>query len=88
VLIARFFWLTLFQNNMQYCKTCGVCKAYGKRAFPHIELHPLILTRAFEKWDVDFVGLFLPSTWRNKYIIITTDYMMKWAKATAVRWCI
>eukprot|EP00253_Pinus_taeda_P009643 PITA_09643 len=53
-------------------------------------LIPQVTLQPFEKWAIDFVGQIQPpvkkmSTW---YIITTTEYLTRWAKAHPVKDCI
>ena len=45
-------------------------------------LQPIVSTRAFAKWGIDFVGPFPPAQGtRCQYLIVAMDYLTKWAKA-------
>lgn len=49
-------------------------------------LRPIVSTRAFAKWGIDFVGPMPPAKGtRCQYLIVvgTTDYLTKWAEAMA-----
>ena len=39
----------------------------------------------FEKWGMDIVGPINPSSRQKKYIIVSTDYLTKWAEAKVVK---
>src|SRR6266498_983072 len=48
------------------------------------ELHPISLSRLFDRWGVDVVEP-LPSTPKgNQYIIVAVEYLFKWQEAKAV----
>ena len=50
-------------------------------------LVPLSTLAPFEKWGLDFVGPIAPSTCsgRKPYILVATDYAIKWAEAAATK---
>ena len=59
------------------------CQRTGAPAFQnHWSLIPIISLAPFEKWGIDFAGPINPvSAWRNRYIILATDYATKWVEA-------
>ena len=47
-------------------------------------LQTQIVLEPFEKWAIDFVGPFNPPSHQKAYILVCTDYVMKWVEARAV----
>jgi hypothetical protein len=85
ILLAGYFWPSMFKDCSSHCKICQTCQAYAKRAFPHTALRLILPTSAFEKWGLDFVGPLPTMVLRNKYLIVATDYLTKWTEAAAIR---
>ena len=44
-----------------------------------------MLTKVFQKWDLDFIGPVNPPGTNNRYIITTTNYITKWVEARALK---
>ena len=47
-------------------------------------LQPQIVIEPFEKWALDFVGPINPSSQKKSYILVCTDYVIKWVKEKAL----
>ena len=54
-------------------------------AMDEIPLRPIMATRAFAKWGIDFVGPIKPPARHThaEYIIVASDYLRKWAEVKA-----
>jgi len=50
-----------------------------------IPLQPQVNFKPFDKWGMDFIGLIDPPSKQNKYIIVCTEYLTKWAKTKAFK---
>jgi hypothetical protein len=51
-----------------------------------LPLHPSLPLIHLEKWGIDYVGpISPPSSRKNGYIIVATEYLTKWAEAKAVK---
>eukprot|EP00253_Pinus_taeda_P014072 PITA_14072 len=48
-------------------------------------LQPQVTFEPFEKWDMDFVGPINPPSKQKYYIIVCTDYLMKWAETKVIK---
>ncbi|CAM6098287.1 unnamed protein product [Calypogeia fissa] len=88
ILNAGYWWPTLHKDVFTFVRGCDPCQRAGR---PHkTRMHPLhsILPLApFEKWGIDYIGPITPVTQyrRNCYILLATDYAMKWVEARATR---
>ena len=43
----------------------------------------MLVCEIFDVWGIDFMGPF-PSSYGNKYILVTIDYVYKWVEAQAL----
>ena len=64
---------------------CDQCERAGAPSFRnHWPLTPIIPLAPFEEWGIDFIGPIDPrSAWKQRYIILATDYATKWVEARA-----
>jgi hypothetical protein len=85
ILMAGYYWPTMFKDCRNYCRSCPSSQLYGKKTFPHTKLHPIFLIGTFEKWGIDLVGSLPKTKQMNEYLIVATAYLTKWAEAAAVK---
>ena len=85
ILQAGFYWLTLFKDCFEYCKTSARCQQQGgvtKRNM--MPLTPILIIEIFYCWGIDFMGPF-PSSCGYLYILLAIDYVSKWVEAIPTR---
>jgi hypothetical protein len=83
-----YWWLTLFKDIHEFCKSCDNCQKIG---WPKTKsLAKLVTTfpkEPFMKWGLDFINpikVVRRLTW-NKYILIVIDYATKWVEVKAFK---
>jgi transposase InsO family protein len=81
----RFHWPKLYEDTKSYIKSCDACNA-RKRAVPRrLPIQPIPVDGPFDRLSVDVLGP-LPTTYSgNKYIVVATDAMTRWAEAFATK---
>jgi len=78
ILLARLWWPTLHKYAREYSRACYVCQRLGKpNRRDEMPLISQLTLRAFDKWEVDFVGPINPPGKRTgvRYIITTIEYL-------------
>ena len=85
---AGYWWPYQIRDVKNYVGSCDHCQWTGAPTFQnHWPLTPIILLSPFEKWGIDFIGPINPvSAWKNRYIILATDYATKWVEARSTKW--
>src|SRR6266542_2865725 len=83
-LSERYYWPGMAKDVNQYIAACYQCQM--KKPMQKInELHPIPLSRLFDRWEVDVVGLLPIIPKGNRYIIVAVEYLSKWQEAKAVQ---
>eukprot|EP00253_Pinus_taeda_P012524 PITA_12524 len=86
ILQAGYYWPTLHQDVRRYISQCDRCQRMGKQTpKDEMPLQPQVTFEPFEKWGMDFVGPINPPSKEKSYIIVCTDYLMKWEKTKAIK---
>src|SRR6266540_6229194 len=82
-LSERYYWPSMAKNVNQYIAAYYQCQM--KKPMQKInELHPIPLSRLFNRWGVDVIGPLLITPKGNRYIILAVKYLSKWQEAQAV----
>ncbi|MCO5603819.1 hypothetical protein L7F22_057972 [Adiantum nelumboides] len=84
ILVASIWWPTLFMDAEEFVKRCDDCqRTKTPRGQDDMPLRPMMGTRAFAKWGIDFVGLIAPLAYRMhaQSIIVAIAYLTKGVEA-------
>ena len=77
---TRYIWTTMRKDIEEYCRTYNDCQRRGPPKKNNL-IHPIEPSNPFDHWGIDLVGP-LPVTERgNRYIIVATDYFIRWPEA-------
>ena len=68
-----------------YVKKCNKCQRFSPLVHqPAGELNPLINPWPLAQWGMDLVGPLPRATGNRLWLIIATDYFMKWVEAESL----
>ncbi|GJT47582.1 reverse transcriptase domain-containing protein [Tanacetum coccineum] len=84
VLDSGFYWPTIIKEADTLVRLCEACQKTGnisKR--DEMPLNNIQVYEIFDIWGIDFMGPF-PKSDKFEYILITVDYVSKWAEAQAL----
>ena len=87
-MMAGYWWPTMFSDAHQYVRRCDPCQRTGRpTSTSAMPLNPILAQAPFEKWGIDFVGPIAPASHNGQkcYILVATDYVIKWAEAVATK---
>ncbi|XP_026458951.1 uncharacterized protein LOC113359552 [Papaver somniferum] len=84
--LQGYFWPRMNEDSKQMAKICIECQKFGKRRHaPSMDLKSVLSPWPFDKWGVDIVGPLRAGTGQRKYLILATDYFIKWVEASSLR---
>jgi len=90
MLKAGLWWLILQKDSQEQVRKCDSCQRLGRPLWKNdMPLTLVKSNRAFEIWEVDFVGPFPQIEKKNdtKYIITAIEYVTKWEEDEPVESC-
>jgi hypothetical protein len=84
---AGFYWPTMMDDCVKYEKGCEACQRFEniELAFADV-MNPIVKLWPFRGWRLDFIGeIHHGSSKGQRFILVATDYLTKWAKAVLLR---
>jgi hypothetical protein len=88
VLRAGLWWSMIHRDLKEYCHRCDVFQRVGKpNRRDEMPLRPQVTLHAFDKWEIDVVGLINPPAKRTgaRYIVTTMEYLTRWVKVAPMK---
>nr|GEU46124.1 reverse transcriptase domain-containing protein [Tanacetum cinerariifolium] len=81
---SGFYWPTIYRDVENLVKNYDVCRRQGKISQrDEMPQNSIQVCEIFDIWGIDFMGPFSSSR-RNKYILVSVDYLLKWVEAKAL----
>ena len=76
-----YWWPSMQKEAQEYVKKCDQCQRFA----PNIHqlggvLNPLSSLWPFTQWGLNIVGPFLKATGNKKYLLVDTNYFIKWVE--------
>lgn len=85
VLQMGYYWPTISKDAKKFVQTCASCQRMGcPRQFDEMPLHSQIAIKPFERWELYFIGPINPSSNQKTYILVATEYVIKWVEVEAL----
>ncbi|GKA70822.1 reverse transcriptase domain-containing protein [Tanacetum coccineum] len=84
VLDSGFYWPTIIKEAHTQVLLCEACQKTGnisKR--DEMPINSIQICEIFDIWGIDFMRAF-PKSYKFEYILVTVDYVSKWAEAQAL----
>ncbi len=83
ILQVGFYWPNLYKDIRNFVLICNKCHKAGNISGRYeMPLHGILEVELFDVWGINFISPFR-SSFGNKYIIISVDYVSKWVEAIA-----
>ena len=82
-----YFWPTILEDCFEYYKGCQDCQRFGNvQKSPASAMNSIIKPWPFQGWGIDLIGqIFSPSSRGHKFILVATDYFIKWVEAISLK---
>jgi hypothetical protein len=84
----RYFWLNMYSDVVEYCKSCNLCQMYNYSQLHNVApLKPIVVSRSGQTIGIDYIGPFKPSRSGNKYAVLAIDANDKFLMGAATKSC-
>jgi hypothetical protein len=81
-----YFWPSVLKDCIEYAQGYESCQRHGPiPRIPTAELSLIIKPWPFRGWAVDLIGKVRPTSKKNSFVIVATDYFTKWVEAKAYK---
>jgi hypothetical protein len=91
VLVAlrvRYFWLNMYSDVTDYCRSCDRCQMYNySQQHSVAPLKPIFVSRTGQIVGLDFIGPFKTTKSGNRYAILAVDANDKFLMGSATKIC-
>ena len=77
-----YWWPNMQREALEYVRKCDQCQRFAPSIHqPGKILNPLSSSWPFAQWGLDIVGPFPKVVGNKKYLLVGTNYFMKWVEA-------
>ena len=84
IVTQGYYWLTMKQKSKSFMRKCDVCQQFGNVIHVLTEtLHFVTSPWSFHKWGIDVVGPFPLASSQRKFMLVASDYFIKWVEVEA-----
>ena len=85
-LMRQFYWLTLFRDVADFCRSCNQCQKASRRRVTRAPMIPLpMIDEPFQRIAMDVVGPLPRSRGGHRYVLVLCDYATRYPEAVAMK---
>ena len=85
-IFEKYFWPRCLTDVYKYVQSCPTCQRKKKpKSHEGGYLQPIPIIGPFHTIGIDYMGPFVTSRKRNKYLIVAVDHFSKWVECKAVK---